>query len=106
MDCRETKVKVRTPVKRTLQCSREEMVIVIEIEKRGQICNIFKSKAELADDLDRIAERKESRKTPKHVTEHEADCCNISQDRKDVGKRDSFIFWGGGGGILSTLSFK
>lgn len=87
MDCRETKVKARTPVKRTMQCSREEMVIVIEIEKRGQICNIVKSKVELTDDLDRIAERIESIKTPEHMAEHVVDCCNISQDREDVGKR-------------------
>lgn len=87
MDCRETKVKARTPVKRTMQCSREEMVIVIEIEKRGQICNIVKSKVELTDDLDRIAERIESIKTSEHMAEYVVDCCNISQDREDVGKR-------------------
>lgn len=43
------------------------MVMVIEEEKRGQICNIFKSKMQLDDDLDRIAERKDARKTPKCV---------------------------------------
>lgn len=48
MDCRETKVKARTPVKRSFQCSGQEMVMVIEVEKRGQICNIFKTKIELA----------------------------------------------------------
>lgn len=94
MDCRQTKVKAKTPVKRTLQCSREAMVIEIEVEKRGQICNIVKSKVELADDLDKIAERKESRKTPEHAAEHVVDCCNISQDREDMGKRDRF-----GGGV-------
>lgn len=48
MDCRETKVKARTPVKRSFQCPGEETVMVIEVEKRGQICNIFKTKIELA----------------------------------------------------------
>lgn len=43
------------------------MVMVIEEEKRGQIYNIFKSKMQLDDDLDRIAERKDARKTPKCV---------------------------------------
>lgn len=60
------------------------MVMVIEAEKRGQICNIFKSKMELDDDLDRIAERK----TPKRVAQPAVDCCNISRDRQDVARRD------------------
>lgn len=64
------------------------MVMVIEVEKRGQICNIFKSKMELDDDLDRIAERKDARKTPKRVAQHAVDCCNISRDRQDVARRD------------------
>lgn len=65
------------------------MVMEIEVEKRGQICNIFKSKMELDDDLNlRIAERKDARKTPKHVAQCVVVCCYISQDRQDVDGRD------------------
>lgn len=60
------------------------MVMVIEVEKRGQICNIVKSKMERDNDLDRIAERKDARKSPKRVAQHAVDCYNISQDRQDV----------------------
>lgn len=39
MDYRETKVRTRT-----FQHSREEMMMVTEMEKRGQFWKIFKSK--------------------------------------------------------------
>lgn len=80
------------------------MVMVIEVEKRGQVCNIVKSNMELDHGLDRIAERKDARKTPKCVAQHAVDCCNISQDRQDVNRRDRS--GGGRWGVASILSSK
>lgn len=60
------------------------MVIGIEVEKRGQICSVFKSKMELDDDLDRRAERNEAGKTPKHLARQAVD----RWSRGDVDRKD------------------
>lgn len=70
MDHRGTNMKARTAIKRLLQGSREEMVLVIKVARKGGFATYLRlQEGELAGDLNRIAGEKEARKTPTHAAQ-------------------------------------